>query len=57
MSEEGMQARWEQIAHTPYQPLTTSAVDERVAFALDYIAAQLGQINVKLDRMIAAAKR
>jgi hypothetical protein len=38
----------EELEHKPFRP-ASGAVDERIACALEYIAAQMGEINDKLD--------
>lgn len=52
MSTEGAKSRWEHMTNNPYQPVNVADSGLRVAHALEYIAAQLGQINAKLDRVI-----
>jgi len=53
MSTEGTKARWDHMTSTPYQPVTqTGDPGPRIAHAMEYIAAQIGQINAKLDRLI-----
>jgi hypothetical protein len=56
MSDNESQARWEQIANQPFVPANISGMsgahataEYRVAAALEYIAAQLGQISAKLS--------
>jgi len=52
MSTEGSKARWEHMTSAPYTPVNTADSALRIAHALEYIAAQVGQINAKLDRVI-----
>jgi hypothetical protein len=61
MSDEGARKRWEQIISSPFIPATLAGTnitnENRVANALEYIAAQLGQINAKLDKLIVQDDR
>jgi hypothetical protein len=54
MSTEGAKERWEHKVSHPYEPDLTTGGDPavRIANAMEYIAAQLGQINAKLDRVL-----
>ena len=52
MSTEGFNQRWDRTVSNPYQPVPTADSGLRIAHALEYIAAQLGAINAKLDRLI-----
>ena len=40
----------EELEHKPFRR-ASGAVDERIATALEYIAAQIGEINEKLDHL------
>jgi hypothetical protein len=40
-----------------FKPGIEAAADIRIAAAIEYIAKQLGQINRKLDALIAAVER
>jgi hypothetical protein len=58
MSTEGASKRFQTRANAPFEPLlqtTGQGIDLdaslRIAHALEYIAAQLGQINEKLDHI------
>lgn len=52
MSTEGSKDRWAHMTSTPYQPVHVADAGLRIAHAMEYIAAQLGQINAKLDRVL-----
>jgi hypothetical protein len=58
MSDEDARKLWRERAGKPFEPLLTSSgkgIDTdaalRMAHAFEYIAAQLGQINRKLNRL------
>jgi hypothetical protein len=55
MSDDIQRARMQHWASNPYQPVALEP-ELRVAHALEYIAAQMGQISAKLDRLIDAGK-
>ena len=48
MSNDVERQRWDRIVQEPFNP-EPAAVEYRVANALEYIAAQLGEINRKLS--------
>jgi hypothetical protein len=48
MSEEGTKLRWQHMISEPFEPASNATPDLRIACALEYIAAQLGEINRKL---------
>lgn len=56
-----MKERWDRVASEPYSPVQGAGANlqdnaaVRIAHALEYIAAQLGQINAKLS-IIAGEK-
>jgi len=56
MTTEGAKERWEYTVSQPYQPdlnaTTTADPAVRMANAMEYMAAQLGQISAKLDRLL-----
>lgn len=57
-----VQARWAKSVSEPYVPSAiksgvTLSDQERIAQAVEYIAAQLGAINAKLDRLFPEAPR
>jgi hypothetical protein len=56
MSTEGSEKRWQHMSTTPYQPVDMPDPEYRIAHALEYLASQLGQINVKLDQVISGRK-
>ena len=49
--EKTITKRIENWASQPFMPVPGASTEMRVAAALEYIAAQLGQINVKMDNM------
>jgi hypothetical protein len=52
MSTEGAKERWDHRVSKPFQPDANINERLRIANAMEYIAAQLGQINAKLDRLL-----
>jgi hypothetical protein len=59
MSDDLTRERWERIVAEPFVPAniggTTAlhvSAEYRVAAALEYIAGQLGQINMKLSKLV-----
>lgn len=54
---ERRKARWDADFALSFAPDKAPPADVRLAFATEYAAYQLGQINRKLDRLIAAAER
>jgi DNA-binding MltR family transcriptional regulator len=59
MSDEGARKRWEERSNSPFEPLLSRSgqgpdIDAalRVAYALEYIAAKLGQIDSKLGPIL-----
>ena len=53
MTTEGAKERWEHMSSNPFQPdMTINESGQRIANAMEYIAAQLGQINAKLERLL-----
>jgi hypothetical protein len=50
--EKTITKRIENWASQPFMPVPGASTEMRVAAALEYIAAQLGQINVKMDNMV-----
>ena len=59
MSEQENRAAWERAAAQPFLPANIGGMsgphitaEYRVAAALEYIAAQLGQINAKLSMLV-----
>ena len=59
MSDDLNRQRWERIVAEPFVPAniggTTTlhvSAEYRVAAALEYIAGQLGQINIKLSKLV-----
>ncbi len=54
---ERRKAFYENDFNPPYAPETTPPPEARQALAAEYAAFQLGQINRKLDRLIAAFER
>ena len=57
MQDKVYEDRWNEQARKPFQPLNpntqSSKTEDRAAHALEYIAAQLGFINAKLDSLLA----
>lgn len=60
MSVEKNSAKWLTHADQDFVPRTAAggmaSPEERVAEAVEYLATQMGQINRKLDRLIAAVE-
>jgi hypothetical protein len=59
MSEGLNRERWERIVAEPFVPAHISgtttlhvSAEYRVAAALEYIAAQLGEMNMKLSKLV-----
>jgi hypothetical protein len=59
MSDQDARKVWEDQVQKPFEPLLTSSgkgIDTdaalRMAHAFEYIAAQLGQINRKLTKLV-----
>ncbi len=53
MTVEEEKIRWEQTKSSPFSPaVLTSDVGQRIAYAMEYIAFQLGEINAKLERLL-----
>jgi len=59
MSDDLTRERWERIVAEPFVPANISgattlhvSAEYRVAAALEYIAGQLGQINMKLSKLV-----
>jgi hypothetical protein len=58
MATEQEDARWRRMMEGDFNPTRgVLGVDGRTAIASEYAAYQLGQINRKLDRLIAIAER
>jgi len=60
MSTDAEKARYDQWVNSPFRSANAGgasiATDIRVAHALEYIAAQLGQINAKLSTLLPDQK-
>jgi hypothetical protein len=56
MANESAHTKWSFMVAQSYQPVLGSDPGERIAHALEYIAAHIGQINAKLDRLSAPEK-
>jgi hypothetical protein len=52
MTTEGAKERWEHMVDRPFEPSANIGPELRMANAIEYIAAQLFQINAKLDRLL-----
>lgn len=59
MTDELNRERWERIVSEPFIPANVGgtsslhvSAEYRVAAALEYIAGQLGQINMKLSKLV-----
>jgi len=63
MSEQQNREEWQHTAAQPFFPANISGLkgphvtaEYRVAAALEYIAAQLGQINAKLSKLVGESE-
>ena len=61
MSTDAEKARYDHWVNSPYRPSTLGGqsidADLRAAHALECIAAQLGQINAKLSKLLPDQKQ
>ena len=61
MSDDRIRARYDAFFEADFLPLIrhdqTQGAEERIAYANEYAAFQLGQINLKLGRLIDLMER
>ena len=57
MLVEGQKSRLQASYEAVYTPANGADPAHRIAQALEYIAAQMGQMNVKLDKIIAGPEK
>jgi|GEM_PF-2660664 len=61
MADDRIRARYDAFFEADFLPLIrhdqTQGAEERIAYATEYAAFQLGQINIKFGRMIELMER
>ena len=61
MADDPVRARYEAFFETDFMPLIrhqqTQGAEERIAYAAEFAAFQLGQIDSKLGQLIALMER